>query len=248
MRSTRLASLAAGLAALLATAGDASAQFLPGLKTHFFKPEHVKQTRIALPRAGANTLYLMVYLDPPVNGDGALAWVIPCPCDELQRTLEFAQLAQLFESGAIKGVAYAPDEPNATTVEHSSVYFDQPASQHAYRIKGLFFSEAGKMQMLQPMGGAVMLPAQPAGAVKLAGTWKSNHGVVYEIAQSGGDFSWTVASLGQKGNGTLNGKQVSASWQDAKGSGSATGEVVQVDPDGAAREIRWSNGVVFKRP
>jgi hypothetical protein len=199
-----------------------------------------------------NTLYLMVYLDPPVNGDGALAWVIDCPCDELQRTLELSQLAQQFESGAIKGVAYAPEEPNGTTVDHHAVYFDQPASQKAYRIKGLFFSEPSKAQMLQPMTGAVILPAQPAGAaqvmVRLAGSWKSNHGVVYEISQAGGDFSWTVDSLGQKGNGTLKGNQVSASWWDPKGQGSATGTVTQVDPDGAAHEIRWSNGVVFKRP
>jgi hypothetical protein len=132
------------------------------------------------------------------------------------------------------------------------MYFDQPMNQNAYRIKGLFFSEAGEMQMLQPMGGAVILPAQPGsaaqGMVKLAGSWKSNHGVVYEISQAGGDFSWTVAGLGQKGNGTLKGDQVSASWWDPKGQGSATGTVTQVDPDGAAHEIRWSNGVVFKRP
>jgi hypothetical protein len=164
MRAIRLAPLVVALATLALGAAPASAQFVPGMKTHFFKPENVKQTRVALPRAGVSTVYLMVYMDPPVNGDGALAWVIPCPCDELQRTLELSQLAQMFESGAIKGVAYAPDEPHATTSDGHSMYFDQPMNQKAYRIKGLFFSEAGKMQMLQPMGGAVILPSPPAAA------------------------------------------------------------------------------------
>jgi hypothetical protein len=94
MRSTRLAALAVALATLALGAAPASAQFVPGLETHFFKPENVVQTRVALPRPQVNTLYLMVYLDPPVNGDGALAWLINCPCDELQRTLELSQLAQ----------------------------------------------------------------------------------------------------------------------------------------------------------
>jgi hypothetical protein len=229
---------------------DAFSQTAPVLKTHFFKPENIKQIRIVTPLDKMSTIYMMVYLDPPVNNDSALAWVIYCPCDVLQRTLELSQLAQMFEQGIIKGVAYSL-APGEDTLEMQSMYFDQPVNQKAFRIKGLFFSEPSRTQMLQPSGGAYIIPSQsvaPQIITKISGSWNSNIGVTYEIVQNGDIFSWTAASIGQKGNGTIKGKQINANWWDSKGQGSVTGTITEITPDGTAKAIHWNNGVFFKRP
>ena len=51
----------------------------------------------------------------------------------------------------------------------------------------------------------------------------------------------------QKGGGTLSGHNLSASWSDAGGSGSAEGRITSVDANGRAGRIEWDNGVVFER-
>ena len=82
--------------------------------------------------------------------------------------------------------------------------------------------------------------------VDLNGVWKSNVGKSYDISQTRNIFTWKVAGSPQTGSGSINGLEVSASWQEAGQRGSSTGVVV-LDPQGRAIRINWSNGVVFTR-
>ena len=87
-----------------------------------------------------------------------------------------------------------------------------------------------------------------AGQVRdISGKWSSNIGVDYEITQSGNQFTWFAAKINQKGSGTLSQSGISASWTDPGGSGSAKGNITEVDSSGAATRIEWDNGVVFFR-
>lgn len=94
------------------------------------------------------------------------------------------------------------------------------------------------------------LPAAPStagsAAFDLTGTWGSTIGHTYQIAQQGSSFTWDVAKIGQKATGQIQGNSVNASWQGPRGTGSAKG-TVELDGQGRAVKIKWSNGVVFSR-
>lgn len=94
----------------------------------------------------------------------------------------------------------------------------------------------------------VLATGAPASAqpLDLRGTWDSSIGLVYEFQQTGSSFTWQVQGRKQVGQGTVNGLAVQASWQGARGSGSAKGTLI-TDPVGRATEIKWSNGVTFVR-
>jgi type VI secretion system secreted protein Hcp len=81
----------------------------------------------------------------------------------------------------------------------------------------------------------------------ISGKWNSNIELVYEFTQNGYQFTWFVALNNQKGAGTLSGHNLSASWSDAGGSGSAEGRITAADANGRAGRIEWDNGVVFER-
>ena len=85
-------------------------------------------------------------------------------------------------------------------------------------------------------------------ASNIAGQWNSNIGLTYEITQNANKFSWTVTNPGinQKGEGTIENRNVRASWSDANGSGSAKG-VIKTDETGKAMRIEWDNKVTFTR-
>jgi len=63
----------------------------------------------------------------------------------------------------------------------------------------------------------------------VSGLWKSNIGVTYTITQQQNTFQWTVANSTEKGNGTINGYDVTASWQGPQGGGSSPGKIATVD-------------------
>jgi len=81
----------------------------------------------------------------------------------------------------------------------------------------------------------------------MSGQWNSNIGVTYNIMQQQTNFQWTVMNSSEKGNGTLKGYDVNASWQGPKGSGSSLGKITAVDANGKATKIIWNNGVQFYR-
>jgi len=80
----------------------------------------------------------------------------------------------------------------------------------------------------------------------ISGTWKSSIGLVYEITQAGCTFTWYVASLNQKAEGTIDGSSVKASWRGLLRRDSATGKII-LDASGRAVRIEWSNNVIFFR-
>jgi hypothetical protein len=80
----------------------------------------------------------------------------------------------------------------------------------------------------------------------ISGTWQSSIGLVYEITQTGDAFTWRVASINQRAEGTIEGNAVKASWRGLLRRDSATGKVI-LDASGRAVRIEWSNGVVFRR-
>ncbi len=67
------------------------------------------------------------------------------------------------------------------------------------------------------------------------------------MTQQGNRVEWTVTRTKEKGLGTLNGNDLSASWQGKMGSGSAKGKITAADATGKATQIDWNNGVRFYR-
>jgi hypothetical protein len=87
-------------------------------------------------------------------------------------------------------------------------------------------------------------PKPPAGgAIDISGVWNSNIGAVYEIQQSGGQFTWSAPWLGQSGAGTILGNDVTLNgpgW-------TVKGSVTETDSSGNPTKIIGENGVVLFR-
>jgi hypothetical protein len=102
----------------------------------------------------------------------------------------------------------------------------------------------------QPPAPPLTPPSQPAipVAADVAGTWVSNVGVEYNMAQSGLNFTWSAPKLSQSGQGNLYaGHKVSATWSGPTGSGSTDGQITHFDAAGKPARIQWNNGVVLTR-
>jgi hypothetical protein len=79
----------------------------------------------------------------------------------------------------------------------------------------------------------------------ISGRWKSSTGLTYEITQTGNTFEWSVVEGREKAKGTIDGKNVSAVWNN--GANSAKGTITSQETNGKALKIQWDNGVVFER-
>ena len=86
-----------------------------------------------------------------------------------------------------------------------------------------------------------------AATIDMSGQWRSSVGLIYSITQQQNYFQWTVMNSNETGSGTVNGYDVSGSWQGPLGSGSSQGRIVEVDAGGKAARINWENGVKFYR-
>ena len=82
--------------------------------------------------------------------------------------------------------------------------------------------------------------------ISIAGTWKSNIGLVYDITQNKDKFTWKVRDQSQVGEGTITGDAVNVTWIDLKGRGGAKGKII-LDRGGKAVRIEWTNGVIFRQ-
>ena len=83
----------------------------------------------------------------------------------------------------------------------------------------------------------------PATVNTLSGQWNSNIGVVYEIQQSGTNFTWSAPSLNQSGTGTISGTTVTMSgpgW-------TVKGTIAETDVSGRPTKIVGENGVILFR-
>lgn len=68
----------------------------------------------------------------------------------------------------------------------------------------------------------------------------------YEITQNGNEFEWTAPAIHEHATGTINGTQITVSWNGDWGTGQDTGVIVIDSTDKVVR-IEWSNGNVFRR-
>src|SRR4030042_5711642 len=157
----------------------------------------------------------------------------------------------MIKSGVSSGVAYSLDN---TLLELNDVYFDKGANYTAYRIRGFYFLP-GQASAAMPAGPAMIQAAplavtpsaSPAPMLSLAGTWRSNMGIVYTIEQTGANFTWSVAFPQQSANGTITGKKDQASWGEGQQKKSAEGLITETNTQNQATVIVWNNGVTFVR-
>lgn len=99
-----------------------------------------------------------------------------------------------------------------------------------------------------PPGSGLLPPVLPSGSPNLTGAWTSNIGIVYQVQQSGPNFTWTAAMLKESGQGQfLSKNEIAAQWSGPGGSGSAKGKITQTDSTGKPTRIEWSHGIVFTR-
>jgi hypothetical protein len=124
--------------------------------------------------------------------------------------------------------AVAPTAPDSPTVK-----VDTPSSRVPLASTGRQVAPTAKMV--------------PITIYNVSGQWKSSIGAIYNITQQQNNFQWTVTNSSEKGNGTLKGYDVNASWQGPKGRGSSPGKITEVDAKGKATKINWDNGVQFYR-
>lgn len=81
----------------------------------------------------------------------------------------------------------------------------------------------------------------------ISGVWNSNIGAVYEIWQYGGRFLWWADTLNETAMGRVQGSTIQARWSGNNGDGSGVAVIKNIDGQGRAHRIEWSNGVVFTR-
>ncbi len=77
----------------------------------------------------------------------------------------------------------------------------------------------------------------------ISGQWNSNIGAVYQIQQSGNQFTWSAPSLNQSGTGAISGKSITLSgpgW-------TVKGQVTETDASGNPTRIVGENGVILFR-
>jgi hypothetical protein len=90
---------------------------------------------------------------------------------------------------------------------------------------------------------APLPPASKVMTTDISGQWNSNIGAVYEIQQSGNNFTWSAPSLNQSGTGTISGTSVIMSgpgW-------TVKGIITEADSSGRPTKIVGENGVILFR-
>lgn len=89
---------------------------------------------------------------------------------------------------------------------------------------------------------------QDGAGPSIEGIWDSSIGFQYQIMQARNAFTWEVLKpIRERGQGTISGNTIKASWSGDNGSGSASGRIIVVAPQNRANRIEWSNGVIFSR-
>ena len=110
------------------------------------------------------------------------------------------------------------------------------------KVRGMIFAS---------VCAAVAFAASPSSATDeggaLSGVWNSNIGAVYEVWQYDDRFIWWADSLHETAMGRVQGATIHASWSGNNGDGSGAAVVNNIDSNGRAHRIEWSNGVVFSR-
>ena len=168
-------------------------------------------------------------------------------------------------SGSYELKEYGISQPSALKIEYKGP-FSQSAYVYAARVSAppapthvvaptapdSPTAKVGTQSAQRSLAGSGRQIASTAKAASItiysvSGQWKSNIGLTYTITQQQNNFQWTVMNSSEKGNGTLKGYDVNASWQGPQGGGSSPGKITAVDANGKATKIIWNNGVQFYR-
>jgi len=228
-------------------------------RTLFFKPGMIQQIQVyamefsGKSQFGVPGFILNIFTNPPIEGKGILTFATPMLSEAEKPNSYFylTQIAEKIKSGVITGVIYSPEN---SLLEVNGMYFNDAGNHTAYRIRGFYFLPGQASAAIQaspamiqasPLTGTAL--ASPAPMLSLAGSWRSNMGVVYAIEQTGTTFSWTVAFPHQTANGTISGKKVQASWWEGQQQKSAEGQITETNVQNQATVIVWNNGVTFVR-
>lgn len=159
----------------------------------------------------------------------------------------------LFQSFPCPSDRWAACQREAATVRLPQVRDGAPQNNYCQTHGYARLSDA--QLFIRKCVAAAQLPAGPTNAPgpssppNVAGTWSGGTGTSYTVSQTGSSFAWrsTAPGANESGSGTINGNAIQASWRSNRGSGSVSGTITQVAPDGTAGAIRWSNGDVWSR-
>lgn len=154
--------------------------------------------------------------------------------------------AEIFEHADFQG-AWWLRFPGGYCVD-SAVYSWE--GYQAVRLSGCRAGLSGSASSLKVRWIGIPLLVFPGRVItpvpNITGTWQSTFNLVYEISQSGNQFTWYVAVFHETGTGTIDGTHVEVSWQGDNGSGHDSGTII-LDSAGAPIRIEWGHGNVFYR-
>ena len=94
--------------------------------------------------------------------------------------------------------------------------------------------------------GGRTITSNSVGVPNVAGSWRGSNRIDYYMSQSGVTVNWSAPKLHESATGSFANGLLTMRWSGDTGSNQAGGTVIS-GSDGVAREIRWSNGVVFTR-
>lgn len=99
-----------------------------------------------------------------------------------------------------------------------------------------------------PVQGKQTPPPPPGDGPEVMGPWHDGHGNDYEFHQQGQAFSWFCPQRNEHGAGVyINSRRIKVIWNSPKGPGQIMGNVIKVNHEGMAEEIKFDNGVVLYR-
>jgi hypothetical protein len=118
-----------------------------------------------------------------------------------------------------------------------------PASNAKKTLPDKTQAPPGLQTAKAPLDKKLLPPSSGVTDAGISGQWNSNIGVVYEIQQSGNNFTWSVPSLNQSGTGTVSGNIVTMSgpgW-------TVKGTITETDASGRPTKIVGENNVILFR-
>ncbi len=90
------------------------------------------------------------------------------------------------------------------------------------------------------------ITSDSVGVPNVAGSWRGSNGIDYYLSQSGVTVNWSAPQLHETAAGSFAKGLLTMRWSGDTGTNQAGGTAIS-DSGGVAREIRWSNGIVFTR-
>lgn len=125
----------------------------------------------------------------------------------------------------------------------------QPGEEKRQRGRDKAKPEGPKRQPPAEAGDKAPEKEQPSekSIHDISGAWSSNISVVYQVTQTGDKFEWLDTNINVKGQGTIDGNGLTATFTDATGTHTAKGIITEFDPTGKPMRAVWDIGIVWQR-